>query len=71
MIRSLEELYQPQKEAVNKFFQPSPMDEPFSGWAPDIQVLNENDLKKIEKQEERQQRYRNRGRTDVYKKSNK
>lgn len=30
------------------------MDEPFSGWAPDIQILNENDLKKIEKQEERQ-----------------
>ena len=29
MIRSLEELYQPQKEAVNKFFQASPMEEPF------------------------------------------
>ena len=37
------------------------MDEPFQGWAPDIQILNESDLKKIEKQEERQQRYRNRG----------
>lgn len=61
MIRSLDELYQQQKEVVNKFFQPSPMDEPFQGWAPDIQILNENDLKKIEKQEERQQRYRNRG----------
>jgi hypothetical protein len=62
MIRSLDELYQGQKEVVNKFFQPSPMEEPFQGWAPDIQILNENDLKKIEKQEERQQRYRNRGR---------
>lgn len=61
MIRSLDELYQPQKEVVNKFFQPSPMDEPFQGWAPDIQILNEGELKKIEKQEERQQRYRNRG----------
>jgi len=61
MIRSLDELYQQQKEVVNKFFQPSPMDEPFQGWAPDIQILNESDLKKIEKQEERQQRYRNRG----------
>lgn len=29
MIRSLDELYQQQKEVVNKFFQPSPMDEPF------------------------------------------
>lgn len=46
MIRSLEEL-QP-KEATNKFF-PSPMDEPFCGWAPEIQVLGENDLRKIEK----------------------
>ena len=54
MIRSLDELYQQQKEVVNKFFQPLPMDEPFQGWAPDIQILNENDLKKIEKQEERQ-----------------
>ena len=62
MIRSLDELYTQQKEVVNKFFQSNPMDEPFQGWAPDIQVLNENDLKKIEKQEERQQRYRNRGR---------
>ena len=61
MIRSLDDLYQPQKEVVNKFFQPSPMDEPFQGWAPDIQMLNEAELKKIEKQEERQQRYRNRG----------
>jgi hypothetical protein len=29
MIRSLDELYHQQKEAVNKFFSPSPMDEPF------------------------------------------
>jgi len=53
MLRSLDELYQPRKEVVNKFFQPSPMDEPFQGWAPDIQILNENELKKIERQEER------------------
>ena len=37
------------------------MDEPFQGWAPEIQILTENDLKKIERQEERQQRYKNRG----------
>jgi len=49
MIRSLDELYHQQKEVANKFFSPSPMEEPFSGWAPDIQILNENDLKKIEK----------------------
>ena len=62
MMRSMDELYQQQpKESVNKFFAPSPMDEPFAGWAPDIQLLSENDLKKIEKQEERQQRYKNRG----------
>jgi hypothetical protein len=36
MIRSLDELYQPQKETLNKFFQPSPVEEPFQGWAPDI-----------------------------------
>ena len=54
MIRSLDELYQQKKEVVNKFFQLSPIDEPFQGWAPDIQILNEGDLKKIEKQEERQ-----------------
>jgi len=61
MVRSLDELYQPQKENVSKFFSPNPMDEPFHGWAPEIQLLSENDLKKIEKQEERQQRYKNRG----------
>lgn len=61
MIRSLDELYQPPKESVNKFFTPNPMDEPFNGWAPEIQLLSEGDLKKIEKQEERQNRYKNRG----------
>jgi hypothetical protein len=29
----------------------------FYGWAPDVQILTENDLKKIEKQEERKARY--------------
>lgn len=53
MIRSLDELYQQNKEPQSKFFQPSPIDEPFSGWAPEIQVLTENDIRKIEKQEER------------------
>jgi hypothetical protein len=42
---------------VSKFFQPSPIDEPFNGWAPDVQILTEADLKKIEKQEERKARY--------------
>ena len=54
MLRSLDELYQQQpKESINKFFQPSPMDEPFCGWAPDIQLLSENDLKKIENSAQR------------------
>jgi len=33
------------------------LDEPYNGWAPDVQILTENDLKKIEKQEERKARY--------------
>lgn len=53
MIRSLDELYQQNKEPSSKFFQSTGIDEPFVGWAPDIQVLTENDLRKIEKQEER------------------
>ncbi|CDW89370.1 swi snf-related matrix-associated actin-dependent regulator of [Stylonychia lemnae] len=57
MIRSLDQLLQPAQQNVSKFFQPSPIDEPFNGWAPDVQILTESDLKKIEKQEERKARY--------------
>lgn len=35
--------------------------EDFYGWAPVIELLTEADLKKLERQEERQQRYKNRG----------
>ena len=62
VIRSLDQLFQPQQQNVSKFFQPSPIDEPFNGWAPDVQILSEGDLKKIEKQEERKARYEKRKR---------
>jgi hypothetical protein len=32
-------------------------DDQLYGWAPDVQILTESDLKKIEKQEERKARY--------------
>jgi len=32
-------------------------EEVYYGWAPDVQILTETDLKKIEKQEERKARY--------------
>jgi hypothetical protein len=60
LIRSLDELYKPPKDQSEKFFDPS-AEEQFQGWSPELVVLSEADLKKMEKQEERQQRYRNRG----------
>lgn len=47
VIRSLDELYQQNtKDKLAAM-------EDFYGWAPEIQVLTENDMKKLERQEER------------------
>jgi hypothetical protein len=37
-----------------------PGEDTFYGWAPDVVMLNESDLRKIEKQEERKARYEKR-----------
>jgi hypothetical protein len=42
------------------YFAAVPAEEEFSGWAPDIQIVDDNELKKIEKQEERDARYKKR-----------
>lgn len=52
VIRSLDELYQQMnKKGESKLG--NGLDDQFYGWAPDIQVLSDSDLKKLEKQEER------------------
>jgi hypothetical protein len=33
----------------SNYFKTNPYDDTFVGWTPDVQVLTENDLKKIEK----------------------
>lgn len=65
MIRTIDELMQ----SANPMAQPKLAaclgitnagitgEDQFYGWAPDVQILTENDLKKIEKQEERKARY--------------
>ena len=65
MIRTMEEL----KQWANPMVQPKLAaclgmgnagitgEDQFYGWSPDVQILTENDLKKIEKQEERKARY--------------
>ena len=65
-IRSIDEIIQPvlptgagQKGAL---LGAMPGEEQFYGWAPEVQVLTENDLRKIEKQEERKARYEKRRR---------
>jgi len=60
MMRSLDTLIPQKQEHVNKFFHPNLMEEPFGGWAPEIKELNEVEMKKLEKQEDRQNRYKNR-----------
>ena len=63
MIRSIEELVQPSLLAAGSVSKGSAgfafggAEEQFYGWAPEVQILTENDLKKIEKQEERKARY--------------
>lgn len=60
MIRSLNTLY-PQQQKIGGYFKPAPIDDQaFYGWGPDVQILTENDLRKIEKQEVRENRYRKR-----------
>jgi len=66
MIRSLETVCT--NNATNgknpnlntNFFKTNPYDDTFVGWTPDVQMLTENDLKKIEKQEERESRVKRR-----------
>jgi hypothetical protein len=60
MIRSLNTLV-PQAKKTAGFYKQMPADDQaFSGWGPEVQILTENDLKRIEKQEVRENRYRKR-----------
>ena len=63
MIRSLETIQGTQSAAQRKqanYFKTSPYEDEFKGWAPDVQIIDEAELKKLEKQEERESRYRKR-----------
>ena len=64
MIRSIDELIQSNllagAGAQSKLGLGVPGEDPFYGWAPDVVMLNESDLRKIEKQEERKARYEKR-----------
>ena len=68
MIRSLETLA-PENSSLRGhqggFFKPSvgllePNPEQAQGWAPEVEILSEQDLKRIEKQEDRETRMRKR-----------
>ena len=66
MIRSLNTLVPQQSNSrANNFFKSSITqgmggleDSNFTGWGPEVQILSEADLKRIEKQEDRESRYR-------------
>lgn len=59
MIRSLETVSGGKRQS--NYFKTSALeDEVRFGWAPEIQIIDDSDLKKLEKQEEREQRYKKR-----------
>lgn len=59
MIRSLETVSGAKRQS--NYFKTSALeDEVRFGWAPEIQIIDDSDLKKLEKQEEREQRYKKR-----------
>jgi len=66
MIRSIDELIQSNlitgagAQSKHALGLNAPGEETFYGWGPDVQILTEGDLKKIEKQEERKARYEKR-----------
>ena len=42
------------------YFRTTPYEDDYHGWGPDIQIIDEAELKKLEKQEDRESRYRKR-----------
>lgn len=61
MIRSLETVQDTsvQRRQAN-YFKTAPFEDEFQGWGPEVQIIDESELKKIEKQEDRESRYRKR-----------
>jgi hypothetical protein len=59
MIRSLDTVAE-NSRGKPSYFKSAPFEDEFQGWGPEVQIIEEAELKKIEKQEDRDARMKKR-----------